>query len=217
MNKILTFDCYGTLLDTSPLYNYIGKLAEEHELSGQKAISIFSSYEDRLMYGEDFIPYKKLLKEVLSYCDMEMSSDIFAAKYDTVIEIHKEFQPFPDVLPSLTKLKQKGYELAVMSNSTNQMMDWHMEKLEYLFDGRLVAEETMCYKPKLSFFQMAEEKFHLKGKNHCHIAKGYWWDIVPAYKMGWNKIWVNRANLSHGRDIEKPYLTVSTLLELPQS
>ena len=41
MNKILTFDCYGTLLDTSPLYNYIGKLAEEHELSGQKAISIF--------------------------------------------------------------------------------------------------------------------------------------------------------------------------------
>ena len=114
------------------------------------------------------------------------------------------------------KLYQKGYELAVMSNSTNQMMDWHMEKLEYLFDGRLVAEETMCYKPKLSFFQMAEEKFHLKGKNHCHIAKGYWWDIVPAYKMGWNKIWVNRANLSHGRDIEKPYLTVSTLLELPQ-
>ena len=216
MSEILTFDCYGTLLDTTPLYDHIGKLAEKNNLPCQKAISVISSYADRLMYGEEFIPYDKLLKEILTYCDMELNADIFAANYNEVIEIHKEFHPFPDVLPALAKLKQKGYELAVMSNSTNQLMDKHMEKLEHLLDNSLVAEETMCYKPRLAFFLLAEKKFQLKSKNHCHIAKGYWWDIVPAGKMGWKKIWVNRTNLLRGRDAEQPYLVVSSLTELPQ-
>lgn len=91
-----------------------------------------------------------------------------------------------------------------------------MEKLEYLFDDRLVAEDTKCYKPNLRFFQMAKRKFDLNIKEHCHIVKGYWWDIVPANKLGWHKIWVNRTNLLHGRDTKQLYLTVSTLLELPQ-
>lgn len=216
MNKILTFDCYGTLLDTSPLYDFIGKLAEDKGLSGQKAMNTFSSYEDRLMYGEDFINYDELLLEILSYCDMEMNCNIYASQYNKVLTLHKDFQPFPDVLEALHKLKQNGYSLAIMSNSTNQIMDWHMERLEYLFDDRLIAEDTKCYKPSLLFFQMAERKFGLHTKDHCHIAKGYWWDIVPANKMGWHKIWVNRTNLSHGRDTEKPYLMVSTLLDLPQ-
>lgn len=216
MNKILTFDCYGTLLDTSPLYAFIGKTAEDNGLSVQKAMNTFSNYEDRLMYGEDFINYDKLLLEVLSYCDMEMNCDIFASQYNKVIAIHRAFLPFADVLEALHKLKQNGYGLAIMSNSTNQIMDWHMEKMEHLFDYRLVAEDAECYKPNLRFFQMAERKFGLKTKEHCHIANGYWWDIVPAKKMGWNKIWVNRTGLSHGRNAEMPYLTVSTLLELPQ-
>lgn len=73
MRDSLTFDCYGTLLDTSPLYDFIGNVAQNHGLSSQKAIYVFSSYEDRLMYGHDFLPYEKLLKEVLAYCDMEMN------------------------------------------------------------------------------------------------------------------------------------------------
>ena len=95
---------------------------------------------------------------------MELNADIFAANYNEVIEIHKEFHPFPDVLPALAKLKQKGYELAVMSNSTNQLMDKHMEKLEHLLDNSLVAEETMCYKPRLAFFCWQKKNFSSKAK-----------------------------------------------------
>lgn len=216
MKKILTFDCYGTLLNTSPLYNFIGDIAEENGLSKEKAIEVFSSYEDRLMYGEEFIVYDKLLFEVLTYCNMELNTDIFTSKYDEIIGIHRNFLPFPDVLEALRKLKEKGYYLAIMSNSINEIMSWHLKKLGNLFDDSLVAEDTKCYKPNLKFFKMAEEKFGLKNNEHCHIAKGYWWDIVPASKMNWNKIWVNRTNLEKGREHKKPYIIVSSLLKLPQ-
>ena len=57
MNKVLTFDCYGTLLNTDILYEYVYNLAEKNNLSGNKAGQIFVNYEERLMYGEDFVPY----------------------------------------------------------------------------------------------------------------------------------------------------------------
>lgn len=214
MEKILTFDCYGTLLDTSSLYNFIGNVAENHNLSKEKAIEIFSSYEDRLMYGEEFITYDKLLFEILTYCNLELNTDIFTLKYNEIIEIHKNFLPFPDVMKVLHKLKDNGYKLIILSNSTKEIMKWHLEKLENIFDGILVAEDTRCYKPNLKFFKMAEEKFNLKVKEHYHIAKGYWWDIVPATKIGWNKIWINRNRLLKGRENEKPYAMIYSLSEL---
>lgn len=199
MKKILTFDCYGTLLDPSPLYGLIGQIAKEQGLSSEKAIHIFSSYEDRLMYGESFIKYDELLLQALMYCDMEMNCDGFASQYERVILVHKTFQPFPDVLAALRVLKEMGYELVLLSNTTHQMMRWHVEALEHWFDDWLVAEDTKCYKPDLRFFQMAEQKFDLRTREHFHIAKGYWWDIVPASKLGWGKIWVNRAHLKKGK------------------
>ena len=35
---------------------------------------------------------------------------------------HQEFPVFDDVMPCLTSLKEKGYELALMSNTTNSLM-----------------------------------------------------------------------------------------------
>lgn len=212
--KILTFDCYGTLLNTRPLYDYVRKIAEKNSISPDKAENIFSAYEDRLMYGEEFIPYDKLFGQILTYCDMELNTNVFAPESNNIIEVHKSFLPFDDVMPSLKYFKEKGYKLCLMSNSTHEIMGWHMEKFEHIFDDFLVAEDTKCYKPSLNFFRIAEEKFGLKQKQHCHIAKGYWWDIVPSSKLGWNKIWVNRNNFLCGRENEKPYLTVKSLNEL---
>lgn len=51
MKKILTFDCYGTLLDARPLYDLIAQLAMRNHLSSGKAVEIFKAYEDRLKIG----------------------------------------------------------------------------------------------------------------------------------------------------------------------
>ena len=50
-------------------------------------------------------------------------------------------------------------------------------------------------------------------KEHCYIAKGYWWDIVPSSKFGWKKIWVNRNN-QLGRHKELPYEEIKNLDQL---
>lgn len=54
----------------------------------------FHNYEDRLMYGEDFRSYDELLYEVLSYCDMEMNTNVYVASYDEILDIHRFFTRF---------------------------------------------------------------------------------------------------------------------------
>lgn len=215
MNKILTFDCYGTLLNTDILYQYVSRLAEENGLSGDKAREIFIHYEDRLMYGEDFIPYEQLLSLALEYCDMELNSNVFASQWGHIMELHKEFEPYEDVIRTLKYLKSRQYQLILMSNSTHEIMHYHIAKLENLFDGCVLAEDTKCYKPNLDFFRYTSRKYELSSNMHCHIAKGYWWDIVPCSKLGWNKIWVNRNQITGSRR-HLPYQEIRTLDELKE-
>lgn len=211
--KVLTFDCYGTLLNTDVLYDYIFNFAARNRVSGEKARQTFITYEDRLMYGEEFIPYDKLLLSVLEYCDMELNTKIFAGEWERVKELHKNFEPHPDVVHTLEYLKKRQYELIVMSNTTYEFIPYHLEKMKNLFDAVILADDTKCYKPDLKFFHDADERFNLSKKEHLHIAAGYWWDIVPCTKLGWKKVWVNRSG-QNGMDRHLPYEEIAKLDEL---
>lgn len=211
--KTLTFDCYGTLLNSDVLYEYIFNFANQNGFSGKKAQQTFITYEDRLMYGEEFIPYDKLLLSVLEYCDMELNTKIFAKEWGKIKELHKNFEPHTDVVQTLEYLKKQQYELIIMSNTSYEFIHHHLEKMGNLFDDVLLADDTKCYKPNIKFFNDADRKYHLSTKEHWHIAKGYWWDIVPCTKLGWRKIWVNRDRKT-GMKQHLPYEEITELSEL---
>lgn len=214
MEKILTFDCYGTLLDTTPLFNFIGKVAQENGINPIKAQGTFTDLEDRLMYGENqFLPFNEILRETLKDCDFELKTNIFSSQYEQVIKVVQDFQPFEDVVPVLKKLKDDGYKLIIMSDTTHALAKYHQKNLNNLIDHFVTADDTKCYKPKLEFFNYASQKYNLDNAHHIHVAAGYWWDMVPCKILGWQKIWVNRHNLI-GKDSEQPYQEISDLSEL---
>lgn len=104
--KILTFDCYGTLLNTDVVYDFIEQAAANHGLSVEKARDVYINYEDRLMYGEEFHPYEELLQMILDYCDQELVTDIFHNQIDQLVAVHKDFKAHPDVIDGLRYLKK---------------------------------------------------------------------------------------------------------------
>lgn len=210
MDKVLTFDCYGTLIDTAPMYGELFKIGEENGLSGGDVQNIFINYEDRLMYGEPFMPYDKLVYEALGYCDMELNTHVVQREFDRILQAHKTLTAFPEVTETLRRLKGRGCELCLMSNSLPDIMDKNLKALDNVFDRVFLASEVKCYKPRLSFFQQVNEALRLKERAHCHIAAGYWWDIVPAARMGWRKIWVNRKGCN-GSAAHAPYGEVAAL------
>lgn len=144
------------------------------------------------MYERDFKPFDALALEVLRSMDSELGVDVFERNADILWNAYKDFQPFEDVLPVLEQLKADGWALIVLSNTCPQLMERHLKALDGLIDETLIASQTRCYKPVLSFFEQAEEKFGLDNACHIHVAAGYWWDILPSKKMDWDAIWVSR-------------------------
>lgn len=214
MNRILTFDCYGTLLDTSPARLAIEQIADRHGLDPKESFALYEKCENEQMYEHDFRPFDALTPEVLRSMDSELGVDVFEKNVDLLWNAYANFQPFEDVLPVLEQLKADGWRLIVLSNTCPQLMERHLKALNGLIDKTLIASQTHCYKPVLSFFEQAEEKFSLDKACHIHIAAGYWWGILPSKKMNWDAIWVSRRPQDNQLEKEQSVPFVHTFADL---
>ena len=212
---IITFDCYGTLLDTSPVRALIATMAQDNDIDSALAVDLLSSWEDRLMYADAVIPYEQLIKTALGYMDMELRSEsLFASHYSLMLEAFCSLQAFSEVKPVLRKLQESGHELVLMSNSSRNIMKHNLRVLDNVFQEVILPEQTHCYKPAPEFFRYAQKKLDLRGKLHLHVAKGFWWDIVPCHALGWHSIWINRDGLQPLPGIRPTYM-LPNLANLP--
>ena len=215
MTKLVTFDCYATLINTAPLYGSVGDIGPTIGIDKQVLTNAFVSFEDRLMYGESFLRYDKLVYRALEYCELDLNCSGLVSEYDRIMEIHKTMKPFDEVPETLRRLKERGYKTAILANNMTELMAYHIKEMRHEFDYVILAEQTHCYKPTLDFFIQAAEMIDLRDKEHCHVAAGYWWDIIPASKLGWNKIWVNRRG-KRGSSRHHPYHEVAGLDQILQ-
>ncbi|GEB76625.1 HAD hydrolase-like protein [Sporolactobacillus inulinus] len=158
-----------------------------------------------------FTPYSDIIYKALQYCEMDLSVGELTDQYERLIKVHKELSPFPEVVDALKTLKSKGYQTSIMSNSDWNIMRYNLKSLKHDFDSIYLAEDLHAYKPQLSFYEQVQNK--LSNDYHVHIAAGFWWDIVPAQRMNWRRIWVNRHS-KLGLQNCMPYREVKKLDEV---
>ncbi|MFC6180187.1 HAD family hydrolase [Lactiplantibacillus daowaiensis] len=197
MTKILTFDCYGTLINTDPLYQWLENLAQAVNLDPTAVRAAYSEYEDDPVSVSPYLDYAMLIRENLKHLDGMFDQDHwFERHYVECLNVHDHLLPFPEVVSTLQAWHQQGIQLVIMSNSSWDLMPANLAALKVPFDGVLTAEDVHAYKPDLTFFQAAEQRFGLTATNHWHIARGYGSDVVPAAQLGWPMIWVNRNSVT---------------------
>ncbi|KAH0795355.1 HAD family hydrolase [Histomonas meleagridis] len=208
----VTFDVYGTLLNMSSISDCIKEIANENGVNPQAASNMYTSCEYKVLYGEEYVDLDSKIKNALFWTDIFLNTNCFVKSYDRVINAYNNLKPFPEVIEALSEIKNRGYSIVIMSNSMKSIMDNNRKALGNLFDIAYLADETKAYKPQLQFFKYVHEKLDFDHVNHTHIAQGIWADIFPATQMGWNRIWVNRANEGVSSRFE-PYHVVSNLTE----
>jgi len=208
--KYLTFDCYGTLLNEEKTYAEIEKIAIKIGVDSKLARQRFITYQDNRDNMHPYLDYAILTRNNLIHLDYQFDlKHEFEKYYVDLLEAHRSLTPFPEVIETLQKFIDRGYKLIMMSNSSWDIIDANVKSLKVPFDV-WTAEDVHAYKPDLRFFKTVEEHYHLTPENHWHIAEGYSSDIIPADKMNWPSIWVNRPNDVPSTDILPTHL-VSTL------
>ena len=213
--EILTFDCYGTLIDwESGILSALKKLVEarEKQLSDRQLLELFAELESAGEKGE-YIPYREVLKQVVANIGEKLNFSPTETELNSLANSIKNWQPFPDTVEALKALKQK-YKLGIISNIDEDLFAESAQHLQVEFDYLITAERAKSYKPSLNNFEIALQEIGATKDKILHVAQSIYHDIVPAKSLGLSTVWVNRRQGKEGFGATKP-ASATPDLEVP--
>jgi 2-haloacid dehalogenase len=218
--EILTFDCYGTLIDweagiLAALHRILS--AHEKKLDDAALLKLYGDFEQRYEQGK-FQPYRKVLESVVRQFGKELRFEPTAAEARSLPDSLSTWKPWPDTVAALRQLKTR-YRLAILSNVDDDLFASTRPKLEVDFDEVITAQQAKAYKPSLKLFELALSRIHAPAHRVLHVGQSIFHDVIPAQALGLATVWVNRPSANPGVGAVKPAeakpdLTVTSLEEL---
>ena len=203
--KVLTFDCYGTLIDwESGIWDALQPLLMHNgcdTVTRRGALEAFATFETRQERETPGMIYPDLLSRVhvaiaghLGLATTSLLDDQFGSSVP--------FWPaFPDTADALRILKHH-YKLVILSNVNRAGFEASNRKLGVEFDAIYTAEDVGSYKPNPANFEYLlkciDDDLGLKKAEILHTAQSLHHDHVPARAHGLANAWIDRQRLSEG-------------------
>ncbi len=201
--KVLTFDCYGTLIDWEtgiwdafqPLISASGRA----DLLRDDVLEAYGEYESVLEAENPAMPYPEVLRRVHAAV-----TEQFGLPSDPVLDTDfAESLPgwpaFPDTADALRRLKRR-YALVILSNVDRDGFAASNRKLGVEFDAIYTAQDIGSYKPDPSNFEFLLHRLKsdlgLDKGDVLHTAQSLFHDHAPARSFGLATAWIDRQRLS---------------------
>ena len=97
--------------------------------------------------------------------------------------------PYPDVVPTLTELKQRGYKLAVIANQKHgteqRLYNWNLRQFFHVIAA---SAELGMSKPDLAIFEWALTQTDCYPQNAIMVGDRLDNDIGPANRLGMHTV-----------------------------
>lgn len=222
MNKtqtpIATFDCYRTLIDFDLNRAALPIVKDSLDTVGADHEVFLDNLRVARFYAVAQGPYTRyqdLVRSTLKTTMLQHGAPYSDEQGDQLVEDAKNFPVFPEVPAALRKLKEKGVELAIISNSDRDYIPHHVKTIGVEFDYVITAEDAGWYKPREGAFEHLFRTIDRDPQLITHVAQGWEYDIMPTKQYGIRRIWVNRYGVS-GSDYFEPYFEIPDLTPLPE-
>ncbi|NJM71166.1 MAG: haloacid dehalogenase type II [Scytonema sp. RU_4_4] len=194
--EVLTFDCYGTLIDWEKgVLEALQAVLQSHQiqLSEKEILEWFARFESSLEQGE-YLKYQDVLRGVVQKFGEQFGFTPSSTELNALADSIKHWQPFSDTVEALKMLKQR-FKLAIISNVDDNLFAFSAKHLQVEFDEVVTAQQVKSYKPSVQNFQVAIAriaKIGIPSDKILHVAGSIYHDIVPANSLGLSTVWVNR-------------------------
>jgi 2-haloacid dehalogenase len=195
--KVLSFDCYGTLIDwESGIYGALRPLLEKANLALDRdhVLETFAKFEATQQAATPSMPYSRLLGEVYAKLASHwglLATTEAAAQFGGSVPA---WPAFPDSAESLAYLKQH-YTLVILSNVDRVSFAGSNRHLQVTFDEIFTAEDIGSYKPDPRNFETMLRRLRTRGykkSDILHTAQSLFHDHVPATEVGLATAWIDR-------------------------
>jgi 2-haloacid dehalogenase len=213
---VLTFDCYGTLIDWET--GILGALRAAHTkewpASEEELLERFAVHESAAERGA-YRTYREVLAEtvrgVADDYDVQISDEA-VRRFSTSVG---DWPAFLDSTAALTRLSRR-FRLGVITNCDSDLFAASNERLGVRFDWVITAEATRSYKPSPKNFEQAFATIPAPRERILHVAQSLYHDHVPAKKLGMTTVWIDRRQGRAGSGATptahvEPDLTVTSM------
>ncbi len=208
---MLTFDCFGTLVDWRHGIRTSAELLFPSH--GQAVLDAYSKHESQVEGEVPFRRYRYVLAESFRRAATELDLHL-TPDDENVLEASLPYWPvFSDVGLALSTLRADSWRLAILTNCDRDLIAETCRRLPAEFDIVVTAEDVESYKPGLAHFRRFESIVGASAEAWIHVAQSYFHDISPASQMDVSRIWINRQRESNDPTIADAVLT--SLSELP--
>ena len=218
--RVLTFDCYGTLIDwETGIVNAMRPILAGHGkgLPEEEILALFGTLESQIE-ASGYWPYRDVLAMVVDGFGEALGFKPSAGERAALAESIRNWTPFDDTVVAL-KAFGETRRLAVISNIDDDLFRASAVRLGVEFDEVVTAEQIGSYKPSLKNFQVAFERLGHGPDGILHVAQSLYHDIAPACALGLRNVWINRRKSKNGfgeagSATAKPDLEVPNLMAL---
>lgn len=202
--KVLTFDCYGTLIDwESGIFNALVPLARKAKVSEPRdqLLQTFAKHESSQEEATPAMPYSQLLSVVYKRLAKEWGVAVTNEEANIFGASVPDWPEFPDSANALQHLK-KHYKLVILSNVDRISFRSSNTRLRVDFDAIFTAQDIESYKPNYRNFEYMLKRLHddfrLESSDVLHTAQSLFHDHAPANHFGLASAWIDRRHANQG-------------------
>jgi len=207
-----TFDCYGTLIDwNGGIVGVIRRLWPDADVD--RVLRQYHALEPLVQEGRA-LRYREVgartLRALAALDGLPLRSQDEYAFADSL----PDWPVFAEVPPSLTTLKQRGWRLAILSNTDPDLLAASIERIGVPVDLTITAAEAGSYKPAHGHWQRFFERSGAARDGHVHVGASPFHDLEPAAQLGLRCVWINRL----GEHSDSPRVAeLPDLRDLPET
>jgi 2-haloacid dehalogenase len=203
-----TFDCYGTLVDWNG-----GIRAELVRVFGdERADELLARYHELEpeLEADGKLTYREVMTEAMRRLGAPAGEEAGLAGS------LPRWQPFPETRAALEEARDRGWRLAILSNTDPDYIEASKALIGVSFDETVVASEIGSYKPAHGHWREFERRTGVDRDCWVHVGASLFHDVAPATELGLPTVWINRLGELPGPEpnLEQPSVELPDLTGL---
>jgi len=200
---VLTFDCYGTLIDwEAGLLAALREALPALDAGDDELLERYADHEAEAESGP-YLRYREVLARGLEGVAAAYGSEVPDDAVARFSESVRDWPAFPDSAAALARLKER-FRLGVITNCDTDLFAASNKRLDVEFDWVVTAEMARSYKPSLQNFELAFETIDAPRERILHVAQSLYHDHVPAKRLGLTSVWIDRRHDRPGAGATPP-------------
>ncbi|HEV3396051.1 MAG TPA: haloacid dehalogenase type II [Xanthobacteraceae bacterium] len=219
--KVLAFDQYGTIVDMQAgLTAFATPFLARKGWDGKPGSFVTwwrrTHFENSMidaLIDRGHTPYRTIGERAVAYVMDRCGINYTAEEVRALVAAIERLKPFPDVVPTLEKLRAKGYRLAILSNGDPDMLAAAGPHIGFAFDHVISVEAAGYFKPHFATYAKAEE---IVGEDRARIlfVANHAFDCIGAKAYGMRTAFIDRRKRPFGETPHRPDLIVEDFTAL---